>query len=113
MTTAPHRRGGDAAISTATVRECPRRIGEWTRIGQELVAYARSTERDRIVSVKSDGNPGTSDTRRAELPADRYFKGAPSYTGHLTRRTMCHRLHDRVCTTMIEACFLHDAKYRC
>ena len=100
MTAARHRRVGDAAISTATVRECPRRIGEWTRIGQELVAYARSTERDRIVSVKSDGNPGTSDRRRA---ADRRIIGAPSGTEHLPRQTICHRLHDCVYMAMIDA----------
>ena len=52
----PHRRGGDAVISTATVREPAQRIGEWTRIAQRPVAYARGTECDRKGSVKGRPN---------------------------------------------------------
>ena len=37
-----------------------------TLTGNRPVAYARSTERDRIVSVKSDDDYGASDGRRAE-----------------------------------------------
>ena len=71
------------------IREPAQRIGEWTRIGQRPVAYARGTERDRIGSVKGDriGSVKGHRIRATDQGARMSVKGDDGHGGALVMPT--------------------------
>ena len=54
----------DSCDQEGSTNEWPQRIGNWTRVGQELVAYARSTDGRMYERVSEKEAVSTSETGR-------------------------------------------------